>query len=52
MQSAMENFFKKDFDRTIIEDIAAVAGLAKGTLYLCLKELIAFWVPHQRDYQE
>jgi AcrR family transcriptional regulator len=32
MQSAMENFSKKGFDRTRMEDIAAAAGLAKGTL--------------------
>ena len=37
MQSAMENFAKKGFDRTRMEDIAAAAGLAKGTLYLYFK---------------
>ena len=38
MQSAMENFSKKGFDRTRMEDIAAAAGLAKGTLYLYFKD--------------
>ncbi|MDQ3717749.1 MAG: TetR/AcrR family transcriptional regulator [Thermoproteota archaeon] len=33
----MENFAKKGFDRTRMEDIAAAAGLAKGTLYLYFK---------------
>jgi AcrR family transcriptional regulator len=51
MQSAMENFSKKGFDRTRMEDIAAAAGLAKGTLYLYFKELISFWIPYQRGYQ-
>ncbi len=37
MQSAMENFAKHGFDRTRMEDIAAEAGLAKGTLYLYFK---------------
>jgi AcrR family transcriptional regulator len=37
MQSAMENFAEKGFDRTRMEDIAAAAGLAKGTLYLYFK---------------
>lgn len=37
MQSAMENFAKNGFDRTRMEDIAAAAGLAKGTLYLYFK---------------
>ena len=37
MQSAMENFAKNGFDRTRMEDIAASAGLAKGTLYLYFK---------------
>jgi len=37
MQSAMENFAKKGFDGTRMEDIAAAAGLAKGTLYLYFK---------------
>ena len=30
MQSAMENFSKKDFDRTRMEDTVAAASLAKG----------------------
>jgi AcrR family transcriptional regulator len=51
MQSAMENFSKKGFHRTRMEDIAAAAGLAKGTLYLYFKELISFWIPYQRGYQ-
>ena len=38
MQSAMENFSKKGFDRTRVEDIAAAAGIAKGTLYLYFKD--------------
>jgi TetR/AcrR family transcriptional regulator, repressor for uid operon len=38
MQSAMENFSKKGFDRTRMEDIAAAAGIAKGTLYLYFKD--------------
>jgi len=37
MQSAMENFAKRGFDRTRMEDIATAAGLAKGTLYLYFK---------------
>jgi AcrR family transcriptional regulator len=37
MQSAIENFAKNGFDRTRMEDIAASAGLAKGTLYLYFK---------------
>lgn len=37
MQSAMQNFAKNGFDRTRMEDIAASAGLAKGTLYLYFK---------------
>jgi AcrR family transcriptional regulator len=52
MQLAMENFSNKGFDRTRMQDIASAAGLAKVTLYLCFKELISFWVPYQRDYQE
>ena len=32
MQSAIENFAKNGFDRTRMEDLAASAGLAKGTL--------------------
>jgi AcrR family transcriptional regulator len=35
--SAIENFAKKGFDRTRMEDIATAAGLAKGTLYLYFK---------------
>jgi AcrR family transcriptional regulator len=42
MQSATENFFKKGFDRTRMEDIIKAAGLVKGTLYLCFKELLSF----------
>jgi AcrR family transcriptional regulator len=42
MQSAMENFSKKGFHRTRMEDIDVAAGLAKGTLYLYFKELISF----------
>ena len=38
MQSAMENFSKKGFDRTRMEDIAGAAGIAKGTLYLYFKD--------------
>lgn len=37
IQSAIENFAKKGFDRTRMEDIAAASGLAKGTLYLYFK---------------
>jgi AcrR family transcriptional regulator len=32
MQSAIENFSEKGFDRTRMEDIATAVGLAKGTL--------------------
>ena len=37
IQSAIENFAKKGFDKTRMEDIAASCGLAKGTLYLYFK---------------
>jgi TetR/AcrR family transcriptional repressor of uid operon len=37
IQSAVENFAKKGFDKTRMEDIAASCGLAKGTLYLYFK---------------
>src|SRR5918912_1067918 len=37
IQSAIENFAKNGFDKTRMEDIAASAGLAKGTLYLYFK---------------
>lgn len=37
IRSAIENFAKKGFDRTRMEDIAAASGLAKGTLYLYFK---------------
>jgi AcrR family transcriptional regulator len=37
IRSAIENFAKTGFDKTRMEDIAALAGVAKGTLYLYFK---------------